>query len=176
MDLGVSPFTDGDIPAGLDWNPGCTGSVLRPTWVPQSGVTTLNQRIRGNLHLLLGVPSPSLAASSPSLLPLQMLLLSQTLGLLLKALQAALLCLPSFPSGLCSPGPSVPVPRASSLWSPGPWACLSLEQSWAPPCQHIPSSTHSTASSHLWSSGGPCQQPTAQSVIPESLPLGQSQS
>lgn len=71
MDLGVSPLTDGDIPAGLDWNPGCTGSVLRPTCVPQPGVTNPNQRVRGGRHLLLGVPCPSLAASSLSLLPLR---------------------------------------------------------------------------------------------------------
>lgn len=110
--------------------------------------------------MLLGVPCPSLAVSSLSLLPLQMLLSSQTLGLLLKALQAALFS--RFLSA-CSPSQQPVV-----AWPLG----LSLEQSWAPPCQHIPSSTHSTASSHLWSSGGPCQLP----VVPQSSPLGQSQS
>lgn len=82
------PIYRWDIPAGLDWNPGC-GSV----WT-HLGSTVWGDYSQpegpGGLHLLLGVPSPSLAASSLSLLPLQMLLLSQTLGLL-KALQDALL-------------------------------------------------------------------------------------
>ena len=168
-------FTDGEIPAGLGWNPGCMWPFLRPTCGPAAwGYYSQLENLMWP-SLAHGVPCPSLATSSPSLLPHQTLLSSQAPGLLLEALHSALLCLPSFPSGLCPPDPSLPIPQASSLWSPGPWASP-CHSPGPPPSPHSILHTLQSFLPRLWNFCGNCQLTTVQPMVPQSSTPGQSRS